>query len=164
MSYPLRKISIGSGRVLTATPVFDTYWRFAAKRQEVFFRRVKGAKPPWTNDPVIAGYRFTNAYRAADRVSQYLIRHVIYKGSQQVEEVYFRVLLFKLFNRIATWEALRDGVGPPTWAHFDGARYDRVLDRLFSAGERLYAAAYIMPSPLLGTLESIRITWLCWST
>ena len=88
MSYPLRKISIGSGRVLTATPVFDTYWRFAAKRQEVFFKRVKGAKPPWTNDPVIAGYRFTNAYRAADRVSQYLIRHVIYKGSQQVEEVY----------------------------------------------------------------------------
>ena len=150
MSYPLRKISIDRGRELTATPVFDTYWRFAAKRQEVFFRRVKGAKPPWTNDPVIAGYRFTNAYRAADRVSQYLIRHVIYKGSQQVEEVYFRVLLFKLFNRIATWEALREGVGPPTWAHFDGARYASVLDGLFSAGERLYAAAYIMPSPTLG--------------
>ena len=80
MSYPLRRISIGSGRVLTATPVFDTYWQFAAKRQEVFFRRVKGGKPPWTNDPIIAGYRFTNAYRAADRVSQYLIRHVIYEG------------------------------------------------------------------------------------
>jgi hypothetical protein len=31
--------------------VFDTYWRFAAERQEIFFRRIAGASPPWTADP-----------------------------------------------------------------------------------------------------------------
>ena len=31
--------------------VFDTYWGFAAERQEIFFRRMAGAAPPWTADP-----------------------------------------------------------------------------------------------------------------
>lgn len=31
----MREISIGAGRVLKATPVLDTYWRFAQARQEI---------------------------------------------------------------------------------------------------------------------------------
>ncbi len=84
------------------TEVYDTYWRFAAERQEVFFRKFEGKEPPWTDDPVIACHKFTNAYRAADRVSQFLIRRVIYEGDQSVPEVFFRTILFKLFNKIGT--------------------------------------------------------------
>lgn len=69
--------------------VFDTYWRFAVKRQEIFFQRLEGEAPPWTTDPVLTKYKFTNAYRASDRVSQYLIRYVIYQGDQSPEEVFF---------------------------------------------------------------------------
>src|SRR5262245_43309546 len=97
------EIPVSGGRNLKTTPVYDTYWRFAAKRQDLFMRRVNGTPPPWTDAPVLAAHRFTNAYRAADRVSQYLIRHVIYDGPRAAEEVYFRTLLFKLFNRIETW-------------------------------------------------------------
>src|SRR4051812_26195126 len=61
------------------TAVFDSYWRFAAERQAIFFRRIEGARAPWTNDPILGTYKFTNAYRASDRVSQYLIRSVIYR-------------------------------------------------------------------------------------
>ena len=67
-------------RLPTTTSVFDTYWRFAALRQEVFHSRVRGEPAPWTDDSVLSAHRFTNAYRAADRVSQYLIRHVAYAG------------------------------------------------------------------------------------
>ena len=63
---------------LKPTPVYDMYWKFAAERQEVFYRRLDGAAGPWTEDRVIGKYKFTNAYRASDRVSQYLIRNVIY--------------------------------------------------------------------------------------
>ena len=37
-----------------ATPVFDTYWHFAAERQRIFRRRVRGEPAPWTNDPVLS--------------------------------------------------------------------------------------------------------------
>lgn len=146
-----RHIQVAPGRVIRATAVFDTYWRFAAKRQELFFRRVIGEPPPWTDDAILATHRFTNVYRAADRVSQYLIRHVLYEGSQQEEEIFFRALLFKFFNRIDTWEILVESVGIPTWASFAAERYARVLDALFAGGKRLYSAAYIMPSPDFGS-------------
>src|SRR2546427_9754394 len=88
--------------------VYDTFWRFAAERQRIFFARLEGQPAPWTSDPILREHKFTNAYRASDRVSQYLIRHVIYSGRRDLKEVFFRVVLFKLFNKIETWELLRD--------------------------------------------------------
>lgn len=130
----------------TPSAVYDTYWRFAALRQDVFHRRVRGEPAPWTTDPVLVTHRFTNAYRASDRVSQYLIRHVAYDGDQAPDEVVFRVLLFKLFNRIGTWELLSDSLGPLRGDSFDVDRYDQVLSAAFERGERLYSGAYIMPA------------------
>src|SRR5215212_7580545 len=56
-----------AGRRLTPTPVFDTYWRFAAERQAVYVARCEGRPVPWTQDPILCAHRFTNCYRAADR-------------------------------------------------------------------------------------------------
>jgi len=149
-------IEVRPGRVLRATPVFDTYWRFAAMRQDLFMRRVVGAQPPWTDDPVLAAHRFTNAYRASDRVSQYLIQQVIYEGDQRDEEVFFRVMLFKLFNRVETWEALERELGSPSWKQFEYERYARVLDTVIANGDAIYSAAYIMPSPAFGNRRKHR--------
>ena len=132
------------------TRVFDTYWQFAAERQRIFHRRVRGEPPPWTDDPVLSAHRFTNVYRAADRVSQYLIRQVAYAGDQAVEEVVFRVLLFKFFNKIATWERLHAEFGTPSARSFSVEQYDAVLTRAFARGARLYSAAYIMPAAAPG--------------
>ena len=139
-----------AGRSLRPTPVFDTYWRFAATRQAVYEARLRGEPGPWTRDPIITAHRFTNCFRAADRVSQYLIRSVIYRGDQAQDEVVFRTLLFKLFNRISTWEYLKEELGEPCWHSFDWGRYDAALGRRFEAGDRIYSAAYVMPPPRLG--------------
>lgn len=128
------------------TIVFDTYWKFAAERQAIFLRRLQGDKPPWTADPILASYRFTNAYRASDRVSQYLIRNVLYRGSQEPDELFFRTILFKVFNRIGTWEHLQHGLGDITYVGYDYRRYDRALTRLSAGGVRLFSGAYIMPA------------------
>jgi hypothetical protein len=134
----------------TTTPVFDTYWSFAAERQRIYHRRVRGEPGPWTDDPVLSMHRFTNVYRAADRVSQHLIRHVAYEGDQTVEEVVFRVLLFKFFNKVSTWELLRTAFGAPSAQAFSVEDYDAVLTRAFARGDRLYSAAYIMPAAASG--------------
>lgn len=129
------------------TEVYESYWRFAAERQAVFFRRARGEIRPWTDNPVLAIYKFTNAYRASDRVSQYLIRHVIYRDDLPKSpcEVFFRILLFKLFNKIETWELLECALGPITFEDYRFASYDAVLSRAMQAGHRIYSAAYIMP-------------------
>jgi hypothetical protein len=50
-------------------------------------------------------HRFTNVFRASDRVSQYLIGAVI-PSAWSDDDLLFRILLF-IFNRIPTWERLR---------------------------------------------------------
>ena len=128
------------------TIVYETYWRFAVERQGVFFRKLEGLPAPWTTDPILARHKFTNAYRASDRVSQYLIRNVIYEGEQSPEEVFFRTMLFKLFNRIETWEMLQDRLTTITRAHYSFQKYDDILTKALAAGTRIYSAAYVMPS------------------
>ncbi len=145
-----RSFRISQRIALPTTPVFDTYWRFAHERQEIFFRRLSGDPPPWTDDDILRAFRFTNVYRVADRVSQYLIRHVIYEGPQSPEEIFFRIFLFKIFNRIETWQHLVGLVTQPMWGTFDFARYDRILASLMARGERIYSSAYIVPPPGLG--------------
>lgn len=130
----------------TKTIVFDTYWRFAAERQRIFFSRLSGSQTPFSSDPIFNEYKFTNAYRASDRVSQYLIREVIYKGSNDPNEVFFRVALFKLFNKIETWQLLEDKLGQIGWETYRYHDYDRILSNVMASGNAIYSAAYIMAS------------------
>ncbi len=128
------------------TVVFDTFWRFAAERQNIFYARAHGKSAPWTDDLILRTHKFTNAYRASDRVSQYLIRHVIYEGSQEPREVFFRTVLFKLFNKVETWKLLQDQVGDILSESYRYENYDRVLSAALKNGGKIYSAAYIMAS------------------
>lgn len=134
------------------TAVYDSYWKFAVLRQEAFFNKEAGLPYPWTKDPIINKFKFTNAYRAADRVSQYLIKNVIYNDAlpSTPDEVLFRILLFKLFNKIETWELLKSHIGDPTYEEYDFKRYNDVLTKAINGGKTIYSAAYIMPSVRFG--------------
>ncbi len=137
---------------MQVTEVFDSYWRFAAERQAIYFRRLAGVVGPWTDDPVLQRHRFTNCYRATDRVSQFLISEVQHGAhrSDAPDEVFFRTMLFKLFNRIQTWQTLEAALGPLSWQSVDPDAICEVLDRSIARGNRVYSAAYIMPSPAFG--------------
>jgi hypothetical protein len=129
------------------TAVFDTYWRFAAERQEIYFRRLAGVRSPWTTDPVLSQYRFTNVYRATDRVSQYLIKEVAYAShALSNRDQALRILLFKIFNKIETWEFLEATLGAITCANFKVDQLSEALDRALAGRATIYSAAYIMPS------------------
>lgn len=130
------------------TVVYDSYWKFAALRQEIFFNRFNNEPFPWSSDAVLNEYKFTNAYRASDRVSQFLIKEVIYNKEypKSPKEIIFRVFLFKLFNKIETWELLSKAFGILTYEDYNFSQYDDVLNAAIMSGKRIYSAAYIMPS------------------
>ena len=79
-------------------------------------------------------------------MSQYLIRHVIYDGDQSLEEIFFRTILFKLFNKIETWELLKQELGTLNYGDYSFEHYDEVLSGAISSRIRIYSAAYIMPA------------------
>ncbi len=126
--------------------VFSTYWKFADRRQRIFFNRLFPDQNLLINDPILTRYKFTNAYRASDRVSQYLIKHVIYDKKRSREDQFFRILLFKFFNKIETWEALCKAFGDINWEEYSFKKYDTLLTEMMEQGRTIYSAAYIMPS------------------
>jgi hypothetical protein len=118
----------------------------------MYERRLAGERGPWTDDPILRSFRFTNSYRAADRVSQYLIAEVQYgEGrSQAPAEIFFRTLLFKFFNKIETWERLERELGGLSWQSSDLDEVSQILSRAIEVGDRIYSAAYIIPAPPFG--------------
>jgi len=123
--------------------VFDTYWSFAASRQQIFFSRLRNLPSPWTDDQILNTFKFCNSYRSSDRVSQFLIKDVIYTGSQESDEVIFRILLFKLFNKIETWQYLNRIIGEICLSTFDFDIYSSLLQKSMDAGQPIYTNAYM---------------------
>ncbi|MBI2692766.1 nucleotide kinase domain-containing protein [Mycobacterium nebraskense] len=142
-------VSVGERR-LPVSAVFDTYWKFAARRQALYEARRSGTQGPWTADPILRQFRFTNCYRATDRVSQFLLTNVAYCGPQDDRNLVFRTLLFKMFNKITTWQLLEDRFGEISWETFNVEAFEEALGAAFSRGMRLYSAAYVIPPPQLG--------------
>lgn len=124
--------------------VFRTYWRFAAERQLVFERRLEGRAAPWTDDEILREYRFCNVFRASDRVSQALIEAAYARGDFSAEDLFLRVVLFRLFSRPETWELIEAEAGLLTVGTFDVEQVGGVLDRAFEEGRPLYTAAFIL--------------------
>jgi hypothetical protein len=126
--------------------IFGLYWYFASERQRIFARRVNGGSPPWTDDRILATYKFCNVFRAADRVSQFLIREVAYGDeSCTPADLLFRIVACRTFSNIVTWRRLTELLGRQPVVHdiiSGGLR--KALDEIKSRTGRLYTGAFIL--------------------
>ena len=139
-----------SGVRLPVSPMLDTMFYWIHERHQLFLRRLQGLPPPWTDDVILQNHRFTNVSRTYDRATQFLIRNVINVGDQSHNELFFRTLLFRLFNRISTYEHLEEECGPITIANFNIERWSRSLQDLRESRTSLYTGAYQINWPDFG--------------
>ena len=124
--------------------IYDLYWYFAWERQNIFWKKLNGEEAPWTDDYILQQYKFCNSYRVNDRVSQYLLKNVIYNENiYEDEDMLFRIILFKLFNKEATWELLVNEFGNITLKQFNFEIYSKVLNEATLKGVKIYNDAYI---------------------
>lgn len=82
------------------------YFALARERYQIRQRRVAGQAPPWTTDPVMQQYRFTNVHREHDRTTEWFRDNVRSKlsGLRVVEAT----LIFRWLNRVETGEIIKD--------------------------------------------------------
>lgn len=124
--------------------VFDTYWKTAAERQEIFYRRLGNNSSSLTADPIFQKFKFCNVFRACDRVSQFLIKEVIYGKEHKEEDLVFRMLLFRLLNRVESWRELESLLGEISLKNFSFSRYDQAFQMIKEKGGVLYGNAFIL--------------------
>ena len=108
--------------------VYDIFWYFAYERQNIWYKKLKEENPPYTDDKILQEYKFCNSYRVLDRVSQYMLKNVIYNGKEYSnKDMLFRIILFKLFNKESTWEYLSENLGDITLRDFSFDTYNKLL-------------------------------------
>jgi hypothetical protein len=84
-------------------PFFD----FAHERHEIYLRRRIGTSRPWTADPILGHYRFTNVYRELDATTIHQ-RETIRTRFTDPAALLLAVVAYRWFNRIRTAEAMFD--------------------------------------------------------
>jgi hypothetical protein len=81
---------------------FSTMW----ERQQIWYNRfILKAPAPWTTDPILRDYKFTNVYRELDNSSQYLINNAFLHEKDE-QQVLFSILVHRIYNKAETFERL----------------------------------------------------------
>jgi len=126
--------------------VYELYWKFASERQKMFELRASGAPAPWTEDPILVKYKFCNVFRAADRVSQYLIKEVCYnKEPNTPKDRLFQITAFRIFSNIETWENVRRILGrAPVIDDLVNGSFEEALTTTKEKVGKLYTGAFIL--------------------
>lgn len=126
--------------------IYNLYWHFASERQLAFMRRVAGEPRPWTTDSILQTYKFCNVFRAADRVSQYMIREVCYHSEPCTpEDRLFQIVAFRTFSKIETWRSVRAFLGHyPTLDDLGDGSFTEALDHAKKEDGGLYTGAFIL--------------------
>lgn len=75
---------------------------FVREREAIRKKKEAGLPPPWTKDPILQTYRFTNVRRRDDRVTKWLLQNVLTEG--QLARVGLKsFMLFTALCRFINW-------------------------------------------------------------
>lgn len=107
-------------KIQTAQPklneeVLRLHHRWFFERYRIKKRKDAGEPQPWTTDPVLRDFRFTNVYREDDRESKYLIQNIS-TADMDFENKFYNTLLFRSYNK---WETMKRIGGPFNWDKID---------------------------------------------
>ena len=81
------------------------FFEYARKRHQITLDRRAGKPRPWTTDPILQSYSFCSVFREDDKTTIWFKDHVrdVYNGRP---EVLLATVVFRIFNRIQTGEAI----------------------------------------------------------
>lgn len=117
---------------------------FVWEREAIRVARENGHPAPWTNDPVLGRYKFTNIHRADDRVSRWILSNLI-TPYQSRADLWFTLLVTRLINWPPTLSVLLERrVIPCSPAEFDAGEFVRVVESCKAVQSKVYSGAYMV--------------------
>jgi hypothetical protein len=123
-----------------------SFLHFVSERESIRVKRAQGLPAPWTDDPILHKYKFTNIRRKDDRVSKWVIEHLIEPATDSGDEyLWFTLLIARLINWPPTLKALLDVAVLPCHPHnFDADKFVKTLEAIKSSGAKVYSGAYML--------------------
>jgi len=127
-------------------PNYAPLWHWMGAREEARIRKVGGAEPPYTDDPIIDAYRFCNVRREDDRVTVW-VRDNIRQTYAGHPALWFMLCIARQINWPDTLAELIAADAWPSNPDFTPSMMTTVLNDRKNRGEKVYTGAYIIPVP-----------------
>ena len=117
---------------------------YAWEREVIRIVKSRGGEKPWTKDPVLSKYKFTNIRRRDDRVSKWLIENII-EPFEKRDDLWFTLLIARLINWPPTLQhLLEEKVIPCSPTEFSPTRFSESVERFRASGVKSYSGAYMV--------------------
>lgn len=113
----------------------SAFFQFCAERQRIYRKRQRGQAHPWTKDPVLRDWAFTNVFREQDAVTSWLREQ--WRDRYEADEMlWFAMCVARAIN----WPPTLAEIGYPV--PWDGRRVKSKLLSRKGRGEKVYTSAY----------------------
>lgn len=103
---------VRKSRIHKAEPTLDPevlmyLYRFITRRYKIHIKKdVEKLPAPWTSDPVLSEFRFTNVRREHDRETKWVIKNITSNPELSYEDKLLNCILFRLYNKHETSELI----------------------------------------------------------
>jgi hypothetical protein len=128
--------------VIDYSPLF--HW--VREREAVRIRKDRGDPKPWTEDKILATYRFCNVRREDDRVTVW-VRENIREQFAEHPMIWLMLCIARQINWPDTLDELIAECAWPLDDGFEPAQITRVLNARKVRGEKVYTGAYMISAP-----------------
>lgn len=117
------------------------FFNFMIEREQIRLRKEADLSFPWTNDPILRKYKFTNVYRFHDWTTTKL-REEFYSKNRDKDKktILMNCALFRYFGTFEFAEA----VGWQAYDDFDFNGIIKIATERLAAKERVFTGAYII--------------------
>lgn len=115
----------------------DALFAFIRERYAIYERRARGEKKPWTRDPILQKYRFTNVYRELDTTTAWISTN--WRTPHQDDpDLWFAMVVARLVN----WPETLGRLGYPVpWTP---KHFIRTIEGVRAGGSKAFGSAYIV--------------------
>lgn len=126
---------------LTKAPE-SLFWYWISERHSIYLKRMAGLPKPWTTDPILRDYKFTNPFRENDRGTVWLRENfLIPHANDPLELLAFNICWYRMFN----WWGTGQRLGWQT--SWDTEKIIAILSKALLVGDQVFTGAHIVYSP-----------------
>lgn len=119
-------------------PKIADFFNYAKERFNIYLKRQAGEPWPWTDDPILQTYKFTEIYREWDTGTIWL-RKNIREPFADHPNLFFNICVYRQFNRVETAELVGFLGG-----EFDPDALYLTVQKRKSAGLPIYTSAHMV--------------------
>ena len=132
------------------SPEMKLFWNMMAERHRVYKKRTAGTGAPWTTDPILSKFKFTNVMRELDTGTRFVTDYIAGKAHEcnlSAVDCVFNIMLYRMFNKIETVHYVMESIEYNyTLSNFDPTMLESLVRRYVKENpeEKVFTNAFIV--------------------